>query len=251
MKNTNFVPLGFFLNTLLSVFLVGSIFGSLTTYLLLYLNSAFVTNQSGSDNVIYHKRKALVVEVEDGDTIAVMLDNEKSYVSYLGIDAPEDEDDGELSYYSKESHERNKTLVEGKEVLLMWDSSKQRVPHRLLAYVFVGDIFVNAEMLRGGFAEVFKSSSKLKAPTHFYSEIFYQLEQEARANQIGLWNIKEKEKWLKKFSSEPKGYIADQVYFHRPDCPEVKKLDNKNKYYFSTRKNAISNHKKPCPICKP
>jgi endonuclease YncB( thermonuclease family) len=89
---------------------------------------------------------AKVVDVIDGDTIAVMLDGLLVKVKYIGIDAPESV--SRLEYLGKEARNRNRELIVGRDVLLYKDvSDRDRFDH-LLRYVFVDDKFINYELAR-------------------------------------------------------------------------------------------------------
>ena len=80
-----------------------------------------------------------VVKVIDGDTV-ILSTGEK--VRYIGINAPEM---GEPFYM--EAKRENRKLVLGKEVELEFDREERDQYKRLLAYIFVGDTFVNYELL--------------------------------------------------------------------------------------------------------
>jgi micrococcal nuclease len=118
-----------------------------------------------------------VVEVIDGDTITI----EGSYrVRYIGIDTPEVYPVAED--FGIEAWEANRDLVEGKEVRLERDVSETDRYGRLLRYVYVDGIFVNAELLRLGLAE-----AKAYPPDTKYQDYFEELEAEAREGERGMW----------------------------------------------------------------
>ena len=90
---------------------------------------------------------ARVVEVIDGDTIII----EGGYhVRYIGIDSPEKHE----PFYS-EAKRINEDLVEGKVVKLQKDISDQDKHGRMLRYIYIDEIFVNAEIVRMGYANRF------------------------------------------------------------------------------------------------
>jgi micrococcal nuclease len=117
---------------------------------------------------------ALVTYVVDGDTIE--LEN-KTRVRLIGIDTPER---GEP--YFAESWEKLKEFVLNKQVRLEKDVSERDRYGRLLRYVFVGDTFVNLEMVRQGYAHVYTVPPDVK-----YQEQLLNAEQEARNAKVGLW----------------------------------------------------------------
>ena len=91
---------------------------------------------------------AHVVSVTDGDTIRVLLpDGSNEPVRLIGIDAPEDGSllDREATAYLEE-------LVLGKDVRLVVDVSDRDRFDRLLRYVYLGELFVNEEVVRAGLA---------------------------------------------------------------------------------------------------
>jgi hypothetical protein len=76
----------------------------------------------------------------------------------------------------------NKALVENKTVTLEKDVSETDKYGRLLRYVYVGNIFVNAELVRQGYAQVSTYPPDVK-----YQSLFLQMQREARAAGRGLW----------------------------------------------------------------
>lgn len=92
---------------------------------------------------------ARVLRVTDGDTIVVEMDGQEYRVRYIGIDSPEN---GE--YFEPESTLMNEELVLHQTVYMVKDVSDVDSFGRLLRYVFVGDIFVNYELVRQGAALV-------------------------------------------------------------------------------------------------
>jgi micrococcal nuclease len=122
--------------------------------------------------------KALVVSVIDGDTIELQGGRR---VRYLGIDTPES---GE--YYADEAASRNIELVEGKIVELQSGKRNEDEYGRLLRYVYVDGIFVNAELVAQGYATAY-----IFDPDDRYSQILVQLEQYAKLRERGLWGVSE------------------------------------------------------------
>ena len=115
-----------------------------------------------------------VVRVIDGDTIEIE-GGEK--VRYLGIDTAEPN-----QCYGPEATAKNRELVEGKKVTLEKDVSERDAFGRLLRYVHVNGLLVNAELVRLGYAFAYQRSPDIK-----YHELLSQLEQEAREARLGLW----------------------------------------------------------------
>lgn len=116
----------------------------------------------------------LVTRIIDGDTIEI----EGGYrVRYIGIDALEK---GEPYYL--EATEANRSLIGSKKVRLEKDVVDEDKYGRLLRYVWVNEIMVNAELVRLSYAYSHYYPPNLKYQTHFL-----QLEKEAREQRRGLW----------------------------------------------------------------
>ncbi len=119
---------------------------------------------------------APVQRVLDGDTIA-LAGGER--VRYIGIDTPELTDS---EPYAREATDANARLVRGHEVRLVKDVSDRDRFDRLLRYVFVDGIFVNAELVREGYAR-----AAVFPPDTAYAVCFQALEAEARREGRGMF----------------------------------------------------------------
>ena len=96
----------------------------------------------------------------------------------IGIDSPEYD-----QYLGPEATEYNRKLVEGKTVYLVKDVSETDVYDRLLRYVYLADgTFVNAELVRGGYAQ-----AKSYPPDTLYHQQFVEFQQIAESQKHGLW----------------------------------------------------------------
>jgi micrococcal nuclease len=120
-----------------------------------------------------------VVSVHDGNTITVQLDDRKEKVRLTGIDAPE------LGQAPWGEHSRDalKELVDGKTVRLETDVTVQDQYGRLLAYVYVGETFVNLELVRQGQAVLYTVP-----PNVAHVEEYRKAQTEAREAGRGVWN---------------------------------------------------------------
>jgi micrococcal nuclease len=110
-----------------------------------------------------------VVSVIDGDTIDVNINGEVFRVRYVGVNTPERD---EPCY--REATNANKALVEGQTVSLVKDKSDTDRFGRLLRYVYVGNTFVNRELVVQGYAE-----AVLYQPDDAFWSEFVDLEREA------------------------------------------------------------------------
>jgi len=124
-----------------------------------------------------------VTRVIDGDTIKVNITGTIYKVRYIGIDTPElDDTRPQFVALAQEATRYNRQLVAGKTVRLEKDVSETDRHGRLLRYVFVGDTFVNAELVRQGLAW-----AKVYEPDTKYQDYLEELEEEARQARRGIW----------------------------------------------------------------
>jgi len=140
---------------------------------------ADVGEGSASDEVLVD---ALVVSrVIDGDTVAL---SNGERVRYIGIDTPEMTDERvEVRCFAKAAAAKNAELVLGKAVRLVKDVNETDRYGRLVRYVYQGDLFVNLELVRTGYA-----SSYRYPPDVAHAEEFATAEREARMALRGLWS---------------------------------------------------------------
>jgi len=117
---------------------------------------------------------ALVVGVTDGDTIVVLTEaKEQIKIRLEGIDCPEYKQD--FGYKAKQA---TSNLCFNKEVRIEKSGVDQY--GRTLAFVYVGDICVNKELLKLGMAWHYKHYNK--------DPELARLEDNAKAAKIGLWS---------------------------------------------------------------
>ena len=118
---------------------------------------------------------ARVVGVHDGDTITVLTADKESFrVRLVEIDAPES---GQP--YGARAKQALSALVFGENVLIDVQGSDRY--GRTLGRVQHGDMDVNAEMIRTGYAWAYRA--------YLTDERFLALEEEARRDERGLWSL--------------------------------------------------------------
>lgn len=123
----------------------------------------------------------LVTRIIDGDTIEIEGGQK---VRYIGIDTPETVDPRKpVQCFGKEASAKNKELVEGKKVRLEKDITDTDKYGRLLRYVYIGDIFVNLELVKQGYASSYSYPPDIK-----FQNVFLQAQQEAQAKNLGFWS---------------------------------------------------------------
>lgn len=193
-------------------------------------------------------KKALVVRVIDGDTIEIEGGQK---VRYIGIDTPEVVDPREpVQCFGKEASNKNKELVEGKEVSLEKDVSETDKYSRLLRYVYVGEIFVNDYLVRQGFAY-----SSSYPPDIKYQQQVVNAQEEARQENRGIWGICSGEVDTSASSNQPqtisgpngcsiKGNISSkgEKIYHMPGQKYYDKTqinESKGEHWFCSEDEAI------------
>jgi len=113
-----------------------------------------------------------VVKISDGDTIRV-LQNKKEYkIRFFGIDAPEKD-----QAFGQKSKQKLSDLVFGKEVKVLWKEKDQY--RRYLGVVYLGSLNINQEMVRGGYAWVYRRYND--------DPFMIELETKAKETKQGLW----------------------------------------------------------------
>jgi endonuclease YncB( thermonuclease family) len=113
-----------------------------------------------------------VVKVTDGDTVHVLLDRETHKIRLLHIDAPESK-----QAFGTKAKQALSERVFGKEVKVVWKSRDRY--KRILGDIYLGDRWINLEMVQDGMAWHYKQFSK--------DEKMAQAEDEARKAKKGLW----------------------------------------------------------------
>jgi micrococcal nuclease len=127
---------------------------------------------------------ARVERVVDGDTILVRIDGRRERVRYIGVDTPESVKPGtRVQCFGKAASAANRRLVEGREVRLEYDAEARDRYGRLLAYVYRGELLVNAELIRQGYGKPLEI-----APNLAHAVELRRLAVSARRAHRGLWS---------------------------------------------------------------
>ena len=124
-----------------------------------------------------------VVDVVDGDTIKVLLDEDGlTYtVRYIGMDTPEST--SQVKYFGPEATVMNFKLVVGKSAMIVKDVSEADRFGRLLRYVIVDNLFVNYELVAQGYANTVSYP-----PDVACISTFREAEEQASTSKLGLWS---------------------------------------------------------------
>jgi endonuclease YncB( thermonuclease family) len=123
--------------------------------------------------------RAYVMNVIDGVTIEVSSGGGIEQIRYIGIDMLEYTNEPEVWAAMTE---KNRSLVEGKQALLIEGGAGGYEGDLPLRYVIVDDTFVNLELVQSGYA-----IAKSTPPFTSCDEVFAEAEIAAIADKRGLW----------------------------------------------------------------
>ena len=156
-------------------------------------------------------------------------------VQYIGLDVP-----SKAQFFFDECKKANKNLVDKKEITIEFDVNKRKNNKELLGYVYVGDFFVNAQLLKNGFAIAY-----IQPPNQKYADLFIALQKEARKKRRGIWEFEDP-------SDEP--YYAGSKSsrkFHRPGCRIAKNMSFDKRVVFRNKDEALNKGYAPDWRCNP
>ena len=131
--------------------------------------------RAGDEGVLYGP----LVRVIDGDTLIVKVQGAALHIRLVGVDAPEsDQPLGDTA------RKELAGLIGGQQCVLVYEEGDKY--GRLVAHLWIGDQYVNAEMVKRGMAW-FDSAS---AP----DDLLDLYQQEAREAKRGLWALPPEER---------------------------------------------------------
>jgi micrococcal nuclease len=106
-----------------------------------------------------------------------------SATAYIGVDTPETvKPDTPVQCFGPKAHRFNARIVTHQRVRLIFGEERRDVYGRLLAYVYLGRRFVNAELARRGFARTLTIP-----PNDRFARRFKRLQTGAARAGKGLW----------------------------------------------------------------
>jgi micrococcal nuclease len=160
----------------LTIALILAIIAGISTYVVNHTEPKVTAQETGY-------QQAYCTRVVDGDTIVVKIGLDEFKVRYIGIDTPETVDPNRpIGFFGKEASQKNKELVLAKDIKLERDVSDVDKYGRLLRYVYLDGVMINAELVRLGYAKASTYPPDVK-----YATLFIQMERQARDNKVGLW----------------------------------------------------------------
>jgi micrococcal nuclease len=127
---------------------------------------------------------AAVVKIVSGDTIHVFVNGDVERVRYIGVAAPDPGDGSPDSGdpQGREALQFNRGLMNAKNVRIELDVQERDPEGRLLAYVWLGDVMVNAELIGHGFGQVVTGGPNVR-----HQETLLRRQDQARAAKVGIW----------------------------------------------------------------
>jgi len=143
-----------------------------------------------------------VTRAVDGDSLEVAADGGTWRVRLIGVDCPESHPCAKLDRDARRSKQDRETIIalgnraadftrdlaEGKPCRLEYDKANDRIRHRdkykrVLAFVWIGDVLVNGEIIREGYGQALTRYDFDPAR----KEEFRHHERAARETKLGLW----------------------------------------------------------------
>ncbi len=121
----------------------------------------------------------VVTRVIDGDTIEISGGDK---IRYIGIDAPESPHNKNAECFAFNSYLKNGEFVLGKKVRLQKDKTDKDRYGRRLRYVYVGDVFINFELVRQGYAVDKEYHPDVKSST-----LLKTAQTQAQSDKKGIW----------------------------------------------------------------
>ena len=138
-------------------------------------------------NVLAEKDEVKFSSCIDGDTANFTLNKKEIKVRFLAVDTPETKHPtkGEEPYGKEASEYTCKRLKEATKIELEYDdnSDKKDKYDRYLAWVFVDDSLLQAELIKNGLAEVAYLYGDYK-----YTDLLKDYEETAKVQKVGIYS---------------------------------------------------------------
>jgi len=151
-----------------------------------------------------------VVGISDGDTITVLQNKTQYKIRLFGVDTPESHQD-----FGTKAKQFTSDMVFKKEVRVIPEATDRY--GRTVGTVFVGTVCLNEELVRSGFAWVYRQYC-----TKAECQNWLKLETEAKNGKKGLWagkTTKAQEEAIKKLFSSGETNLTQRSFDELP--PEV------------------------------
>jgi micrococcal nuclease len=126
---------------------------------------------------------AYVTRVVDGDTVEARIGDAVEDVRLIGIDTPETvKPDTPVQCFGPQASSFTHRVLTEQPVRMVFGVERRDIYGRLLAYVYIGHRFFNAELVRRGLARTLAIP-----PNTLHSGLFRRLELRAARAGRGLW----------------------------------------------------------------
>ena len=185
-----------------------------------------------------------VIGVLDGDTIKLLVSRQEEKIRFSGIDAPEKDQD-----FGQKAKQALSHKIFGKTIEVHYKEHDRY--GRIVGDVYLGDRWINLEMIREGFAWHYKQYSN--------DPELAKAEETAREGRFGLWSDENPmPPWEFRHggSNSALSHIRGDYccsrngkVFHKPDCKAVSKIKEKNLVWFRDLHSAKRSGRKPCGMC--
>lgn len=175
-----------------------------------------------------------VVNVVDGDTFELTGGDR---LRLLAIDAPEK---GQPLYDLATEYLRSLTL--NKVVRIEYGGRRRDRYGRLLGFIYLDSVFVNAAMLSRGLANLYLFKDTRMETARLQEMLSAQ--REAMKNEKGIWALEH----------EPEYYyvgLPGSFRFHRPSCSSVNRLTAPEYIRYEIRLQPMASGLSPCRNCQP
>ena len=157
----------------------------------------------------------------DGDTAKFIINNKEETVRFLAVDTPETKHPtkGEEPYGKEASDYTCNRLKEGNKIELEYDdnSTKTDKYNRYLAWIFVDDNLLQAELVKNGLAEVAYLYGDYK-----YTDLLKDYEQTAIATKVGMHSDTDTSSYTKDKEDSSKKKSKKQEKSTENDKEEIK-----------------------------
>ncbi len=198
---------------------------------------------------------AQCIRVVSGDRIEAQIRGDRVLrIQYLGVQLPASDDPSpRLRVLNRKALAFNRQLVENKSISLEFESTEPDEAGRLAAYVFVEKTFVNAELIRQGYARVAEASPEFQLKGYFQKQ-----EEKAFEEGLGIWAVQAEAPVQPEVRRQPPSlpagkYLASKQskVFHYRDCQWAERIVPGNRLFFDSREEAVASGRRPCKICAP
>ena len=160
------------------------------------------------------ERYAEVIRVIDGDTIEVRFEDwQEKKLRFIWVDTPETKHPRKaVEKYGKEASAFTKKILEWKRILIQQSLSNYQDKYgRLLGYVYLEDMFFNAELIKQWFARAYTRYE------FAYRDEFLALQKQAKKDKVGLWQEPEITKLIQQIEKQEKVEIIWEEVFSQEE----------------------------------